>query len=118
MRLPDENARAEIVQQHLKSLPGPLCDANVPQVVSATETFTGADLRRLVEDAKALYAFDLVTNGSTQEVTQYFVKAADGIRASKEKYAEAEARANANRPSRPVWFKPYSSYSDLSDDDS
>ena len=116
MRLPDDEARADILQQHLAGLPAPLCDALVPDVVAATDSFTGADLRRLVEDAKALYAFDLVNIQPTENVTRYFVAAADTVRASKQKYAEAEARANANRPTRPVWFNPYSNCIDVPDD--
>lgn len=57
---------------------------------------------------KALYAFDRVGGKEIGDVTEYYLRATKTVRASKEKYAQAEARANANRPSRPVWFHPYS----------
>jgi len=118
MRLPDESARSGILTQHLRAAPSPLDQASIPQIVEATSEFTGADLKRTFEDGKALYAFDLVSGATLKPITQYFVDAALAVRASKEKYAEAEARANANRPTRPVWFNPYSAHSfDVPDDE-
>jgi transitional endoplasmic reticulum ATPase len=107
MRLPNEAARARILERHIAQLPKPLNTADVSQIVAATTSFTGADLKRTVEDGKALYAFDRASGNSIQPVTEYFANAAEAVRASKEKYAAAEARANANRPTRPVWFNPY-----------
>ncbi|HZL90648.1 MAG TPA: ATP-binding protein [Pirellulaceae bacterium] len=109
MRLPDEEARADILRQHFAAAPPPLDDADVAALVEMTDGFTGADLKRLVEDGKAQFAFDLVAKNMPQPVTDYFVAAAEAVRASKERYAQAELRANANRPSRPVWFRPYAS---------
>src|SRR5687768_10811445 len=97
MRLPDESARSGILAQHLRAAPKPLDQANVPQIVNATAEFTGADLKRTVEDGKSLCAFDLVSGAPLKPVSEYFVDAALAVRTSKEKYAEAEARANANR---------------------
>ena len=81
---------------------------DVSQIVASTEGFTGADLKRTVEDGKALYAFDRVAGNGVKDVTDYYLAAAQTVREGKEKYAEAEARANATRPTRPVWFNPYS----------
>lgn len=44
-----------------------------------------------------------------------YIAAAKTVGANKEKYAEAEARANATRPERPVWFHPYSHYAPSDD---
>ena len=108
MRLPDEAARAGILERHLAASPAPLCEAHIPLLLDATEEFTGADLKRTVEDAKALYAFDRAGGHAIKPITEYFRQAATTVRASKERYAAAEARANATRPTRPVWFNPYS----------
>ncbi|HZN32802.1 MAG TPA: AAA family ATPase [Pirellulaceae bacterium] len=115
MRLPDEAARAGILAQHLAVAPTPLDQADIEQLAAATGGFTGADLKRTVEDGKALYAFDLVAGSAIRPITEYFLAAAEAVQASKSRYAEAEARANANRPTRPVWFNPFSSF-DLADD--
>jgi SpoVK/Ycf46/Vps4 family AAA+-type ATPase len=116
MRLPDDSARAAILAQSLASAPKPLCEANVEPIVQATERFTGADLKRTLEDGKALYAFDRVAGKDIKPVTDYYIAAAQTVRSNKDKYAEAEARANATRPERPVWFNPYSHYAAPDDD--
>ncbi|HEX3725459.1 MAG TPA: hypothetical protein VHV08_04425 [Pirellulales bacterium] len=105
--LPDETARVGMITRHIQAAPAPLNTANVQRLADATAQFSGADLKRTTEDAKALYAFDRV-GGSVKPVSEYFVHAAEVVRASKVKYAEAEARANAARPARPVWFNPFS----------
>ncbi len=119
MRLPDEAARAAIVEQHLVVAPLPLNDADVAQIASTTDGFTGADLKRTVEDGKALYAFARVNGTDHKSVTDYYLAAAEAVRTSKQKYDEAITRANAARPSRPAWFNPYSDYApyDSEDDD-
>src|SRR5215813_4369184 len=58
MRLPDAEARAAILSSHVDRLPPALSDIQVLDLVEATEGFTGADLKRLIEDGKALYAYD------------------------------------------------------------
>src|SRR5262249_2875686 len=55
-RLPDSGARRRILEQRIaKSVPERV-DADLDALVAATEGFTGADLRRLVEDGKNLWA--------------------------------------------------------------
>ncbi|MCA9073022.1 MAG: ATP-binding protein, partial [Planctomycetaceae bacterium] len=110
MRLPDESARSAILQQHIETAPAPLNGAEISQIVQATDGFTGADLKRTLEDGKALYAFDRVAGVEIKPATEYYVAAAETVGANKDKYMEAEARANASRPTRPVWFNPYSHY--------
>jgi ATP-dependent 26S proteasome regulatory subunit len=58
MSLPDAEARATIISAHLSQLPASLAKADLPPIVSATEGFSGADLKRLIEDGKTLYAYD------------------------------------------------------------
>ncbi len=117
MQLPDTDARNAILAQHINRLPAAIPKIDVEQIVDTTDGFTGADLKRTVEDGKALYAFDRVNGTSLERVTEYFLRAAEIVRLSKEKYAEAEARANTNRPTRPAWFNPYSQIEDFSDED-
>ena len=57
MRLPDEQARPDILQQHVAGLPPAFGDVQVSRLASATDGFTGADLKRLIEDGKALFAY-------------------------------------------------------------
>jgi AAA+ superfamily predicted ATPase len=111
MRLPDETARGLILQQRINALPAPLNRADVGRLVEASDGFTGADLKRTVEDAKALYAFDRLAGARTKSTTDYCLAAAETVRGSKQRYAEAESRANATRVARPAWFNPYSDMS-------
>jgi ATP-dependent 26S proteasome regulatory subunit len=104
MRLPDEKARAAILSMHLSHLPAPLAGADSPQIVSATEGFTGADLKRLVEDGKTLYAYDRAKGRPLRAPTEYFLAAVETVRANKERYAQAEVHARRQRPIRPPWF--------------
>jgi hypothetical protein len=74
------------------------------ELAEATAGFTGADLKRTLEDGKMLYAFDRASNTPLKRLTGYFLSAAENTRGNKEKYAVAEARANAVRSARPPWF--------------
>ncbi len=104
MSLPDAEARATIISTHLSQLPASLAQADLPPIVSATKGFTGADLKRLIEDGKTLYAYDKAQGRRPGAPTEYFLAAVETVRANKERYAEAEARARQQRPSRPAWF--------------
>jgi len=93
MRLPDEEARAAILNTRLKQLPLALSDVDLPQLVGATEGFTGAGLKRLIEEGKTLYAYDLVQEQALKSATEYFLAAVEIVVANKQRYAEAEATA-------------------------
>lgn len=90
MKLPDREAREQILRQQLASLPADLQSVRDQEIVAATDGFTGADLKRLVEDAKALYAYDRAGLETPQEFTSYLLTAAQGLRENKRRFAEAE----------------------------
>ena len=93
MQLPDPEARTSILSDHLRNLPEEPRDVDVPSLISATEGFTGADLKRLVEDAKALFAYDRSRNADPQRTTDYFMRAVEAVKENKQHYAAAEAQA-------------------------
>jgi SpoVK/Ycf46/Vps4 family AAA+-type ATPase len=103
MPLPDEAARESILRRHIGESSA-LAGLDVTALVRATEGFTGADLKRLVEDGKNLLAYDRARQRPTREVLTYFLEAIDAVRANKERYAQAEAQARQQRPSRPVYY--------------
>ena len=103
-RLPDEIGREAILRDFSRDLPDALRGYDLGALLPATEGMTGADLKRLTEDAKLLFAFDVARKQATKPATEYFLAAAQTVRANKEKYAEAEAAARAQRPSRPPWY--------------
>jgi predicted AAA+ superfamily ATPase len=106
MRLPDERARAEILDGCLAPVRAALGAVDVRRLVGLTEGFTGADLKRLVEDGKNLLAYDRVEGQPERPATDYFVKAAETVRANKARYAEADAQARRQRP-RPAYYDDY-----------
>src|SRR5215212_5859664 len=106
MRLPDEPARAAILAERCAELPASMRvgEADVAQIAAATDGLSGADLKRLVEDGKILLAYDTAQGHSLRPTVEYFLTAVQTVRANKERYAEAEARARARRPQRPPYF--------------
>src|SRR3989454_10066109 len=101
MKLPDAEARTQILTRHVAELPAELRKVDMTALISATESFTGADLKRLVEDGKAIYAYDKAKQFDLKEPTDYFLKAVEGLRENKQRFAEAEAQA-ALRPKLPM----------------
>lgn len=90
MKLPDTEARKRILENHLRGIPAELSACDLTQVLSATEGFTGADIKRLVEDAKGLYAFGRASGDERRNPTDYFLEAANGVGENKQRYAQAE----------------------------
>jgi transitional endoplasmic reticulum ATPase len=101
MKLPNAEARGQILERHIGELPEELRKVEIAALVSATEKFTGADLKRLVEDGKAIYAYDKVHKIKPRKPTDYFLKAVEGVRENKERYMQAEAQA-AIKPHMPM----------------
>ncbi|MBC7821223.1 MAG: ATP-binding protein [Planctomycetaceae bacterium] len=104
MRLPDVHARRDIFNQQLAALPESLRAVEVDRIVDAMEGFTGADIRRTIDDAKSLYAYDRAYEASLHPLTDYFLAAVEAVRKNKEQYAAAEIQARQQRPTRPPWF--------------
>jgi transitional endoplasmic reticulum ATPase len=103
-RLPPEEARAAILRDLCAGLPAAVADVDLSAIAAATDGLAGADLKRVVEDGKLLFAFDREKTGSTKPPTSYFLRAVETVRRNKQQYAEAEARARARRPVRPSFF--------------
>lgn len=96
-KLPDARARTAILEERLARNPPPFKDFPVTKLVESTEGFTGADLKRLVEDAKTLYAYDLARKLQPTSLHDYFERAVETLQTNKKRYAEAEAIARSQR---------------------
>jgi transitional endoplasmic reticulum ATPase len=105
-RLPDEAARRAILADHLAPIAPTLGTIDQAALGVASDGLTGADLKRLVEDSKILFAYDKAAGRPLRPATEYFLAAIETLRANKERYALADARARHQRPSRPQWFMP------------
>ena len=107
-RLPAEEARASILRDHCGRLPAAIGGVDVTAIAAASEGLAGADLKRVIEDGKLLFAFDRQKRGATDPSTSYFLRAVETVRRNKQQYADAETRARARRPHRPAFFDPMS----------
>ena len=103
-QLPDQAAREAILRDLCSKLPSSVGAIDVGRLAAATEQLSGADLKRLVDDGKLLYAFDRAQKAATKEPIVYFLEALETVRANKLRYAQAEASAKARNPSRPPYF--------------
>jgi transitional endoplasmic reticulum ATPase len=112
-RLPAEEARADILRDHCARLPAAIGDVDVEAIAAASDGLAGADLKRVIEDGKLLFAFDREKKGETQPSTAYFLRAVETVRRNKQQYAEAETRARARHPHRPAFFDPMSALATL-----
>jgi len=104
MKLPGESARGDMLQGYLNGLPPEYGTVDVSRLASVTDGFTGADLKRLSEDGKNLFAVDLAREVSPRPLTDYFLSALTTLRFNRDLYTQAEARARQQRPTRPVYF--------------
>jgi ATP-dependent 26S proteasome regulatory subunit len=104
MRLPDDAARLAILEGMVGKLGPAFADLDLQPLTDATEGFTGADLKRLLDDGRNLYGFDRAKNMPPRPMTDYFLEAVETVKDNKARYAEAEARSRQLRPSRPVFY--------------
>ena len=103
--LPDSEARADILKQRLSGLPAEFDSVDIPRLSVATDGLTGADLKRLVEDGKLLYAADVVKNAVLKPIDDYFLASLETLVSNKQRYAQADHAAREKQPSaRPPWF--------------
>jgi predicted AAA+ superfamily ATPase len=107
-RLPDDAARTSILEELLADLPQSIAKPDVARLASSTAGLTGADLKRLVEDGKILFAFDMARSRPLAPTTEYFVAAIEKVHANKQRYAMAEAASKAAEAMRPV--DPFAQY--------
>jgi ATP-dependent 26S proteasome regulatory subunit len=117
MRSPDAAARRAILEKIVARLPPAFREIDIDEIAGATDGFTGADLKRTIEDGKTLYAFDRVHAARTEAVTSYFLRAVSGVRDTKSRYAQAEDRVRPARDHRPAWFDPSLSPATIGDGD-
>jgi transitional endoplasmic reticulum ATPase len=92
-RLPDEEARAAILRGHLERVAGSIGAADPGDLAARSEGLTGADLKRVVEDGKALFAYDKVRGLDLRPAEEYLLAAIETVRANKRCYEEAVRRA-------------------------
>ncbi|HEY6988280.1 MAG TPA: ATP-binding protein, partial [Bryobacteraceae bacterium] len=95
MKLPNVEARRAILNQQIAKSGLPFSGEDLSAVLAATEGFTGADLKRVVEDAKSLFAYESAGLKQIENVDGHLLQAIEGVALNKKRYAEAEAVGRA-----------------------
>lgn len=91
MKLPDETARRRILEERIRELPAKLRKVNLARLTAATEGLTGADIKRCVDDAKAIYAFASAQGNGRTDRSWCFTEAIATVRSNRELYQQAQA---------------------------
>jgi len=89
-RLPDEDAREQILKKRLADFPASLAVADVGTLANASRNLTGADLRAVVEDVKLLYAHDVARRRELRVPEDYFLEAIATVRENKRNYKRSK----------------------------
>jgi transitional endoplasmic reticulum ATPase len=105
MRLPDAQARQELLRREAARLPEELRGTDVVVLAQASDGLSAADLKRAVQDSKILLANDLAHQRPTRSGTEYLRQALQGVQENQRRYFELMRAANARRARRPPWFE-------------
>src|SRR5690606_22585800 len=92
-RLPGEAARHAILASHCADLPQAIGAVDIARLAAESVGLSGADLKRVVEDGKLLFAFETARERTLAPATDYFIRAIATVRRNREQYAQAEALA-------------------------
>jgi len=103
-KLPDDAARLAILRDRCMVLPAELGRIDVERIAKESEGMSGADIKRVVEDAKLGFARDLSRGAMPIDLTSYLLRAIETVRANKERYLAAEAAARVRNPRRAPYF--------------
>ncbi len=104
MKLPDATDRRRLIERLFDAKVSVDVEDDWPAITSITDGFSGADLKRLVQDAKLRMAVDMTRDRDVQEFSKYMLLAAESISHSRQSYADAAARAVKVNADRPRWF--------------
>jgi len=85
-RLPDEDARKEILSARISTLHEPFASANIGVLAEASRGLTGADLKGIVEDGKLLFAHDKAAGEAPRHIEEYFLEAIATLRTNRRNY--------------------------------
>ena len=108
-RLPDRRRRARRFSPTAARIcPPSIGRVDVEQLADASEGLSGADLKRVVDDGKLLFAYARSRGAAAAAGDgRTSCRAIETVRQNKEQYAAAEARARVRHPVRPPYFDAF-----------
>ena len=104
MKLPDAVNRPRLLQQLMADKVQLRSEHAWPAIAEVTDGFSGADLKRMVADAKLNMAVDMTRGREVQAFENYLLRSAESIKLSRTAYAQSARRAMDVNVNRPRWF--------------
>ncbi|HEX4810799.1 MAG TPA: ATP-binding protein [Bryobacteraceae bacterium] len=89
-KLPDLEARTQILREQLGGLPPPLNAADIAALAQASRGMTGADIKSAIEDGKLLFAYDESQGKAARPVDDHFLAALTAIRKKRQSYGKSK----------------------------
>ncbi len=117
MKLPDSANRRRLMEKAFAEKVRIENESAWSSIEEATSGFTGADLKRLTQDAKLRMAVDITQNRPLHSFDVYLLAAASSIRDSRIAYANASRRALDANENRPRWFNIHPELFEISNHD-
>lgn len=104
MKLPDSDSRQRLLQNLMADKVQLSSPSAWTSILSATEGFSGADLKRLAQDAKLLMAADITRGREVVTFEAYLARASESIKRAQSEYARSAQLAMDVNANRPRWF--------------
>ena len=101
-KLPDQQNRAVLLEKLVSNLDIEKLGFNIDEVAIASDGFTPADLKRLVNEAKVRYAWAESKSRDPKSLTEYAIASVNELKSLKAKYEKT--RRESESKDRPVWF--------------
>lgn len=98
MKLPDVPARTAMLKALIAGTVLQLAEKELDQLAELTYDCSGADLKRIVADARNLHGFDVAMEEPIRPAFAYFNQAIEQLRANRERLAAAPAFTAAHNP--------------------
>jgi SpoVK/Ycf46/Vps4 family AAA+-type ATPase len=102
--LPNDAARRELLERLILDKVTIVDASSWQAIIENTHGLSGADLKRVVQDAKLKMASDIVKQRSIARFEVYLLGAIDALVESRKAYVAAVKRTFAVNADRPRWF--------------
>jgi transitional endoplasmic reticulum ATPase len=89
--LPEAAARLAILRDCVARAPEPIKSAQLELLVEQSDGLTGADLQRVVNDAKLLYGYDRHRQQAPKSAEEYLAEAIQAVREQQASHSRAQA---------------------------
>jgi SpoVK/Ycf46/Vps4 family AAA+-type ATPase len=93
-KLPDEAARAGILRRWVGDAFAEIGAPDFARIAAVTQSYTPADLRRVVGDAKLLCAADVAASQPLESATTYLERAVEDLSAARWRMADLRSDEN------------------------